>query len=50
MLESAKKFLSWSLNWDLKERKTTKRINIDKNLIHSGDFIAVTRFDGKGPM
>lgn len=49
MTNAAVKFMKWALQWELKERKT-KYVTIDKNLIHSGDFIAVLRLDGKGPM
>lgn len=49
MAEAAKKFLKWGLDWDIEDREITD-IPYDKNLIHSGDFIAITRFDGKGPM
>jgi hypothetical protein len=42
-------FLKWSINYDLVERPT-KVVEIDENLVQSGDYFAVMRLDGLDPM
>ena len=42
-------FLKWSINFDLVERPT-KVVEIDENLVKSGDYFAVMRLDGLDPM
>mmetsp|Transcript_4433 Transcript_4433/g.6538 ORF Transcript_4433/g.6538 Transcript_4433/m.6538 type:complete len:296 (-) Transcript_4433:154-1041(-) len=49
MMEANKEFLKWAIDWDL-EKRTTPKVEIDENLIHSGDWLPVTRFDGLDPM
>ena len=49
MEEVNKEFLKWSVNWDLVERPTQK-VEIDEDLIQSGDYFAVLRLDGLDPM
>jgi hypothetical protein len=38
-----------SFGYDMVKRETTK-VEIDESLIHSGDFLAVTRLDGLDPL
>lgn len=49
MEEANVEFLRWSMNYNLTERKIHK-VEIDENLIHSGDYIAIMRLDGLDPM
>ena len=42
-------FLKWSINYDLVERPT-QVVEIDENLVQSGDYFAVMRLDGLDPM
>lgn len=49
MEEANKEFLKWGVSWDLEERKTQK-VEIDENLIHSGDWLPIMRLDGLDPL
>jgi len=49
MANANREFLHWSIGFDLPEREIQK-VEIDEDMIQSGDYFAITRLDGLDPM
>ena len=49
MADANRHFLKWAVNYDLEPRHTEK-VEIPESEIQSGDYLAVLRLDGLGPI
>lgn len=49
MVEANLEFLKWAAHMNF-EKRPIQKVEIDEDLIHSGDYIAIMRLDGLDPM